>query len=101
MAGQSRTSVLPRLWKTLFAAFVLVSCLRVWVGPTELVPRAQAQIPDAGNQRLESNRLARETNRLLGEILSTLQKRTLNVRLASTDNNGGGGGSGKRVTPRR
>jgi hypothetical protein len=89
------------LWKTLFVAFVLVSCFRAWVGPAELVPRAQAQIPDAGNQRLESIRLARETNRLLAEILSTLQKGTLNVRLASTDNNGGGGGPSGRVTPRR
>ena len=101
MTHESRPSVLPRLWKALFVGFVLVSCVRVWVGPVEVLPRAQAQIPDAGSQRIESQRLSRETNRLLGEILATLRTRTLNVRLASTDNNSAGGAAGGPASPRR
>ena len=88
MSHESRQPLFDRAWKTLFVGFVLVSCLRVWLGPTEVLPRAQAQIPDAGTQRVAQIQISKETNRLLGEILSTLRKGTLNVRQVSTDNNG-------------
>ena len=101
MMPQPQQSVLPRLWKGLFIVFVLASCLRAWLGPVAVVPRACAQIPDAGTQRVELIRTARESNRLLAEILSTLQKRTLNVRLASTDKNGDGAVRDSPETPRR
>jgi hypothetical protein len=85
---ESRQPLFDRVFRALIVGFVLISCLRVWLGPTEVLPRAQAQIPDAGAQRVAQIQASKETNRLLGEILSTLRKGTLNVRQVSTDNNG-------------
>ncbi len=101
MTRRSEQSAVPRLWKALFVGVVAVTCIRVWAGPDPALPRAQAQIPDAGSQRQEAQRLAKETNRLLAEILATLQDRTLNVRLASTDNNGAGKAAPGSASPRR
>jgi hypothetical protein len=71
-------------------AFVLATCVRVWLGPLEVLPRVEAQIPDSGRQRQELLDETRQTNRLLNQILSTLKSGTLNVRVASTDKKSGG-----------
>ena len=76
--------------RRLVVALLLATCVRVWLGPVDLLPRVEAQIPDSGRQRQEQLAEMRQTNRLLGQILSTLKSGTLNVRLASTDKKSGG-----------
>ncbi len=77
-------------FRGLLTALLVATCVRVWLGPTELAPRAAAQIPDSGRQRLEILQAARETNRLLNQILTTLKSGPLNVRVISTDKKHGG-----------
>jgi len=77
-----------RWLRAILIAFVLATCLRVWLGPIDVLPPARAQIPDAGLQRREQIDTQLETNRLLGEILATLQTGTLNVRSVGTDKTG-------------
>ena len=69
----------------LLIAFVLASCVRVWLGPGDVVAPAQAQIPDSGLQRKQQLDAIGETNNLLRQIQTTLEHGTLNVRVASTD----------------
>ena len=76
--------------RRLVVAFVLATCVRVWLGPTDVVPRVKAQIPDSGRQRKEQLEMTRQTNHLLSQILATLKSGTLNVRVASTDKKSGG-----------
>ena len=65
---------------------MLLTCLKVWIGPTRLIERAEAQIPDAGLQRKQLLDEARLTNLLLGEIKQILEKGTINVRTNGADN---------------
>ncbi|RME40920.1 MAG: hypothetical protein D6788_02350 [Planctomycetota bacterium] len=65
--------------------FVLLTCLRVWLGPLPDPPQARAQIPDSGLQRKQILEEARRSNKLLAEIKDLLQNGTLNVRLAGAD----------------
>ena len=69
-----------------FCLFVLLTCLRTWIGPTPVLQVAQAQIPDAGAQRKLLLDEARQTNQLLTEIKHLLENRTLNVRIQGADN---------------
>ena len=66
--------------------FVLLTCLRVWVGPMPVVQPARAQIPDAGTQRKLLVDEVRRTNQLLTDIKQILATRTLNVRIEGADN---------------
>lgn len=70
--------------------FVLVTCLRVWLGPISILPEAYGQIPDAGLQRKQILEEAMRTNQLLTEIKSILAERTLNVRVQGADNSSNG-----------
>ncbi len=94
MEHASHTRVLPRLAKVALAAFVGLTCLRVWTGAADVLPRAEAQIPDAGTQRIETNKLIRETNRVLAEILTTLQEHTIAVKVTGEDKGGVGDSGG-------
>ncbi len=85
-----------RVLRWLLVAFVLASCVRVWLGPGEVIPRAQAQIPDSGLQRKKQLDATIETNAILRQIHSTLQRETLSVRVVE-----GGQGGGKGVVPNR
>ncbi len=77
-----------RLIRYVLAILVLLSCMRAWLGPVELVKPAQAQIPDSALQRKLLLEEARRTNQLLSEIKQILTSRTLNVRLQGADNKG-------------
>ena len=70
----------------LVAFFVLLTCLRIWLGPFPLLERAEAQIPDAGLQRKQLVDEARRTNELLSDIKRILETQTLHVRLQGADN---------------
>jgi hypothetical protein len=72
--------------KALLYVFLLLTCLRVWAGGPSVLPRAEAQIPDAGLQRKMLLDEAAKTNALLAEIKQVLQAQTLNVRVIGADN---------------
>jgi hypothetical protein len=74
------------LWlKRLLLAFVLASCVQVWVGPVAWTEPASAQtsakIPDSLSQRREMMEQTQQTNRMLSELLLLLESGTINVRL--------------------
>jgi len=68
--------------------FVILTCLRIWLGPFPLLERAEAQIPDAGLQRKQLVEAAQRTNELLSDIKRILESQTLHVRLEGADNQG-------------
>lgn len=65
---------------------VLVTCLRVWVGPFALTESVVAQIPDSGAQRKLLLEETRRTNELLTQIKQRLEQGPLNVRIVGADN---------------
>ncbi len=77
-----------RLTDRLVSLFVILTCLRIWLGPFPLLERAEAQIPDAGLQRKQQLDEVRRTNELLSDIKRILETQTLHVRLEGADNQG-------------
>lgn len=75
-----------RFWKPALYALAVLTCLRVWLGPMQILPRAEAQIPDAGMQRKQLLEEVHRTNELLTEIKQMLTAHTFNVRMAGADN---------------
>ncbi|MGB0716745.1 MAG: hypothetical protein ACPGXK_12760 [Phycisphaerae bacterium] len=65
---------------------IVITCLRVWLGPVQWEPRAEARIPDAGKQRQHLVEEIRQTNQLLKQILAKLENGTFNVNVKGTDN---------------
>ncbi|MCK4659100.1 MAG: hypothetical protein KAV82_06215 [Phycisphaerae bacterium] len=74
-----------RIVRVLIAAILTVTCVRVWLGPGDVLPRAAAQIPDSGLQRKKMLDEIQRTNRLLEQIHHTLETQTIKVRVESTD----------------
>jgi len=72
--------------RLLIAGILAATCVRVWVGPSEVLPRAAAQIPDSGLQRKRIVEEIERTNGLLEQILRTLQTETFKVSMESADN---------------
>lgn len=91
MMGPDDRSDGSRWLRRLLVAFVLLTCLRVWLGPVQVLPRARGQIPDSGLQRKQLLDATRGTNQQLSRILSVLESGTLNVRVVSTDKKDAGG----------
>ena len=77
-----------RFVNRLVTLFVVLTCLRIWLGPFPLLERAEAQIPDAGLQRKQLVDEARRSNELLSDIKRILESQTLHVRLEGADNQG-------------
>ncbi len=67
------------------AFFVLITCVRVWVGPIQFLDRAHGQLPDPGLQRKLVLEEAKRTNQLLSEIKQVLEGKVLNVRIVDAD----------------
>lgn len=84
------------LRQRIIGLLVVLTCIRVWIGPAAFVDQAQAQIPDSGLQRELLLTEARRTNQLLTEIRQLLKDHTLNVRIRGADNQ-----AGKPGTPGR
>lgn len=63
----------------------VLTVMRVWLGPVDLVQPAFAQLPDSGLQRKHILEETRRTNELLERILNTLETRTFNVRIEDAD----------------
>ncbi len=75
-------------WRIALIVFLVVTCLRVWVGPAAFVDTALAQIPDAGTQRKRLVDELGRTNLILLDIKQILKERTINVRVEGADNAG-------------
>lgn len=88
-----------RFWRSLFVVLMVLTCLRIWLGPVESVPRVQAQVQNPAAQRLALISEVRQTNELLAEIVRILSHRTLHVRIEGADNTPST--SGKKRAPRR
>jgi len=74
------------LMRAALSLFILLTCLRVWVGPFPILPEARGQIPDAGLQRKLLLEEAQRTNQLLSDIKRFLESGDLNVRIKGADN---------------
>lgn len=72
--------------RVVVGVFLLLTCVRAWVGHETTASRVHAQIPDSGLQRKQLLEEARRTNQLLSDIKRVLETGTLNVRLRSADN---------------
>ena len=70
-------------------ALIAATCIRVWLIPGgDVLPRAQAQIPDSGLQRKQILSAAQRTNALLTQIVDILGSGTIQVRIVDADNTG-------------
>ncbi len=76
----------PRWVHRIVVLVVLVTCLRVWIGPMTLVEPACAQVANPASQRTQLLTETRRTNQLLEEIKQLLKTHTLNVRVEGADN---------------
>lgn len=76
----------PRWLHRIVVLVVLVTCLRVWIGPMTLVEPASAQVANPASQRTQLLTETRRTNQLLEEIKQLLKTHTLNVRIEGADN---------------
>ncbi len=78
-----------QILRVILGAFLLVTCIKVWLGPANVVQTAEAQIPNAGTQRIQLVNEVRKSNELLAQIALTLKSQTLKVEVQGTDNNKG------------
>ena len=73
-------------WERAVTVGLLVTCLRVWLGPLPFTETAYAQIPDSGKQRKQLIEEVRQTNQLLREVKQILTSHIFNVRIEGADN---------------
>ena len=85
-----------RLVHRLVTAFVLLTCLRVWIGPVCFVEPADAQMADPISQRRQILDETRRTNQLLTDIAKTMKTHIFKVSIEGADKE-----SGKRYVPPR
>lgn len=79
-----------RWLRVAISLMVLVTGIRVWIGPVAVLERVQAQIPDSGMQRKLILEEARMTTQLLRSIKELLENHTFNVKIEGADNQGRG-----------
>ena len=68
-----------------------VIAIELWAGRPDMVPAAQAQVPDSGAQRNQIIEDGRRTNQLLEQILEHLRTKAVKVSIADTDKAKDGG----------
>ncbi len=83
---QRNTRRFPAIVRGALWTIAAMTILRVWFGASPALPTAQAQIPDAGKQRLTLVKETERTNKLLSDIKRLLERGTLNVRIEGADN---------------
>ena len=74
------------LLETVCVAFVILTCLRVWVGPVNVHAQRPTVLPDSALQRKLQLKELRRSNELLHEIRNILTNQTLKVRIEGADN---------------
>lgn len=90
-----------RVLRVALGAFLVLTCLRVWVGPGDWTPRAYAQIPNAGSQRADLLQEVRKTNQLLQEVLTILRTQSVKVEIQGLAGPGDGKSKPVPVRPTR
>lgn len=61
-----------------------------WLGAPAMVSQAQAQVPDAGAQRVEMITELKGLNARMDKLISVLESGKLEVKVAPADDNKGG-----------
>lgn len=74
------------LLETVCVAFVVLTCLRVWVGPVNAQAQRPTTLPDSALQRLLQLKELQRSNEILHEIRDILKTQTLKVRIEGADN---------------
>lgn len=73
-----------RLSDRLLALFLVLTCLRVWLGPFEVDRSAEAQLPNQGAKFQQLVTEVQRSNQLLGELkqsLESLKAHTFQVKI--------------------
>ena len=88
--AQSWVALMPTVaWlETVGIIFVILTCLRVWMGSNTTISSAYAQIPDGGMQRKLLLEEAKRSTEILQDIRRILDNETLKVRIEGADNTG-------------
>ena len=76
------------LLETVCVTFVILTCLRVWVGPVNAVAQRPTTLPDSALQRKLQLEELRRSNVILEDIRRILTSQTLKVRIEGADNTG-------------
>jgi hypothetical protein len=66
---------------TVIAVLLAIIAVELGLERPDIVPAAQAQIPDAGQQRYQAIAEAQRTNELLQEILDHLRTKAIKVEM--------------------
>ncbi len=85
MTSQNQRPKRTRL-ETVCMIFVILTCLRVWMGSNTTISSAQAQIPDSGMQRKLLLEEVKRSTEILQDIRRILSTQTLKVRIEGADN---------------
>lgn len=88
-----------RFLRAVLIVVLVLTTARVWLGPVTWTQTAQAQIPNAGEQRLELIQEIQRTNRLLEQVLVTLRTQTFKVEIPGTDKPNVPGSASPRPQP--
>jgi len=67
---------------------VILTCLRVWVGPVCANAQRPTTLPDSALQRKQQLEELRRSNVILEDIRRILNSQTLKVRIEGADNTG-------------
>lgn len=71
--------------ETVGIIFVILTCLRVWMGSNTTISSAYAQIPDSGMQRKLMLEEAKRSTEILQDIRRILNTQTLKVSIEGAD----------------
>ena len=74
------------LLETVCVAFVVLTCLRVWVGPVNAQAQRPTTLPYSALQRKLQLKELERSNEILHEIRDILKTQTLKVRIEGADN---------------
>lgn len=74
-----------RILLTVIVVLLAIIALELWHVSPNMMPAAQAQIPDSGLQRNKMLDESRQTNALLSDILEHLRTKAVKVEMQRTD----------------
>ncbi|MHC5109912.1 MAG: hypothetical protein ACYTHJ_08550 [Planctomycetota bacterium] len=87
---QARSQHQDRRFSSIVLKCILVlTCLRVWLGPIPWEEKAYARLPDSGLQRKQMLDQAMKTNEILTRIERLLKTHTFKVAVEGADNSSG------------
>ncbi len=93
-----RQHIWPRsgnLFRSIITIILVLTCLKVWLGPADIIQPAVAQIPNSGQQRYDMIDELKRVNKQLSELIAVMKTHTIKVQMA------GGDRASDRGKPRR